>query len=74
MVYTFKWFLVTTCLNDAWKIDDTGTCVPKQENFILQCKSNGIEIELSKTLIPDAKEVFLGDCAVSLDTERPGVA
>ena len=66
--------LVTTCLNDAWTIDGTGTCVPRPENFKLQCQSNGIEIELSKTLIPDAEEVFLGNCAVSLDTERHGVA
>ena len=47
--------------------------MPKPENFVLQCKSNGIEIELSKALIPDAKEVVLGNCAVVLDTERQGV-
>ena len=46
--------------------------MPKPENFILQCQSNGIEIELSKALIPDAKEVVLGNCPGSFDTERQG--
>ena len=46
--------------------------MPKPENFVLQCKSDGIEIELAKALIPDAKEVVLGNCAVLLDAERKG--
>ena len=62
----------TACPNDAWTVDATDTCVPKPENFILQCQSNGIEIELSKALIPDAKEVFLGNCPGSFDAERQG--
>ena len=66
--------LVPTCLNDAWTIDDTsGTCVPKPENFILQCSSNGIGIELSKKLIPDAKEIAFGNCNILLDAERQGL-
>ena len=59
--------LAATCLNDAWTIDDSGSCVPKQENFKLHCGSNGIDIELSNKLIPNAKEVKLGNCAAVLD-------
>ena len=65
--------LVTSCLNDGWTIDDTGTCVPKAENFILQCISNGIGVEISKRLIPDAKEIVFGNCDVPLDAERQGL-
>ena len=71
--YIEKNILATTCLNDEWEVDNTGTCVPKPENFILQCKSNGIGIELSKKLIPDAKEIIFGNCDVLLDDERQGL-
>ena len=61
-----------TCLNNAWTIDDSGICVPRPENFMLHCRSNGIEIELMSSLIPTAKEVKLGNCAAVLDVESQG--
>ena len=56
-------------MNDAWAIDESGTCVPKPENIKLHCGSNGIDIELSNKLIPDAKDVKLGNCAAAFDVD-----
>ena len=46
--------------------------MPKPENFKLHCGSNGIDIELSNKLIPDAKAVQLGNCAIVLDVDSKG--
>ena len=56
-------------MNDAWTINESGTCVPKPESFKLNCGSNGIDIELSNKLIPNAKEIKLGNCAAELDAD-----
>ena len=59
------------CLNDAWEVDSFNECKPKQEFFSVECNPNGIEITVAKSLIPDAKRVFLlGDCQGTLDDER----
>ena len=59
------------CGNDSWEIDDNDECQPKPEHFRLQCRSDGMRLELDKVLIPDAKEVSLkGDCSATFDSER----
>ena len=63
-------FLEPECPTDAWENDDLGVCQPKQEHFTLQCNDNGMKVELSKALLPEAKEVFLQDssCVATYDT------
>ena len=61
------------CLNDAWEKNEIGECVPKAENMQLICGADGITVQLSKQLIPDATEVFLpGNCSGTFDEERKG--
>ena len=63
-------YLEVECPNYAWETDNLGVCQPKQEHFTLQCNDNGMKVELSKALLPEAKEVFLQDssCVATYDT------
>ena len=63
------------CLNDAWKTNVSGECVPKAEHFQLHCDADGITVKLAKVLIPEATEVFLpNDCLGTFDDVRRGSA
>ena len=58
------------CPTYAWETDNLGVCQPKQQHFTLQCNDNGMKVELSKALLPEAKEVFLQDssCVATYDS------
>ena len=63
----------TSCINEVWELSPDGACVPKPDYFQLSCNSHGIGIELSTSVIPEAKNVTVGDCAALLDTESYGL-
>ena len=59
------------CVNESWEINEQNECQPKREHFRLQCRSDGMRLELDDVLIPNAEEVYLkGDCKGTFDSER----
>ena len=59
------------CVNESWEVNDDNDCQPKLDHFRLQCRSDGMRLEMDSILIPHAEEVFLGgDCKGTFDSER----
>lgn len=53
------------CMNDAWEANAEGVCQPKAEYFALHCNADGMMVEMSPEVVPNALEVSIGSCSGS---------
>ena len=57
-------------MNDAWELNAGGVCQPKSDKLKLVCNENGMTIEMSGEVVPDAVDVsLLGECSATFDSD-----
>lgn len=57
------------CLNDAWETNPDGVCQPKAEYFALHCNADGMMVEMSPEVVPNAMDVSIGSCTGSTNQD-----
>ena len=60
------------CLNEAWELDKDGQCRPKDDFFAIRCSSDGIEVSIDRSLVPDAISFAFGTCPQKLNYDNEG--
>ena len=56
-------------MNDAWEANADGVCQPKAEFFALHCNADGMMVEMSPEVVPNALEVSIGSCSGAANAE-----
>ena len=56
-------------MNEAWEANADGVCQPKAEFFALHCNADGMMVEMSPEVVPNALEVSIGSCSGSTNAE-----